>query len=380
MTTTSPGATASSAQVSGATSAVSTSRTTRSPSTSLPTIEPCTARPSPKRTSVVSSRRLWALVSTRPGATTKPLPRPWRPIDTTDGPAASLAVRTRSPSSSMTPMGTPRRRARRRRSILTIELLVTLDSPDAAAQPVVRRARRRRPPHRRPLDAARRRRAARRRPHVRRAGRAGRRHRPDGAHGPAAGAAADVADHRHPLRAPPAAHALLADRAGPAARRRPRPRSPSGAPDGRATARPGSTTPAAPPSRTARGARRASASSPTRRAPTSSGARPASSGRCPGTWWAPPPSKRLGRAIPVRRVRFPSTSATLTRDRRALGDVRAAADRCSSVRGAPWAIAELRVALRTAWVAASRRTSRPARKGATANHTTSAAYWSRPSG
>src|SRR6187431_2663421 len=32
--------------------------------------------------------------------------------------------------------------------------------------------------------------------------------------------------------------------------------------------------------------------------------------RCPGTWWAPPPSKRLGRAIPVRRVRFPSTSAT----------------------------------------------------------------------
>ena len=35
-----------------------------------------------------------------------------------------------------------------------------------------------------------------------------------------------------------------------------------------------------------------------------------SPGRCPGTWWAPPPSKRLGRAIPVRRVRFPSTSAT----------------------------------------------------------------------
>src|SRR5215204_6530395 len=31
--------------------------------------------------------------------------------------------------------------------------------------------------------------------------------------------------------------------------------------------------------------------------------------RCPGTWWAPPPSKRLGRAILVRRVRFPSTSA-----------------------------------------------------------------------
>jgi hypothetical protein len=33
--------------------------------------------------------------------------------------------------------------------------------------------------------------------------------------------------------------------------------------------------------------------------------------RCPGTWWAPPPSTRLGRAIPVRRVRFPSTSATM---------------------------------------------------------------------
>ena len=32
--------------------------------------------------------------------------------------------------------------------------------------------------------------------------------------------------------------------------------------------------------------------------------------RCPGTWWAPPPSKRLGQAIPVRRVRFPSTSAS----------------------------------------------------------------------
>ena len=36
---------------------------------------------------------------------------------------------------------------------------------------------------------------------------------------------------------------------------------------------------------------------------------PSTPGRCPGTWWAPPPSKRSGRAIPVRRVRFPSTSA-----------------------------------------------------------------------
>ena len=34
--------------------------------------------------------------------------------------------------------------------------------------------------------------------------------------------------------------------------------------------------------------------------------------RCLGTWWAPPPSKRVGRAIPVRRVRFPSTSANRT--------------------------------------------------------------------
>jgi hypothetical protein len=39
------------------------------------------------------------------------------------------------------------------------------------------------------------------------------------------------------------------------------------------------------------------------------GRTPHGTGRCPGTWWAPPPSKRLGRAIPVRRVRFPSTSA-----------------------------------------------------------------------
>ena len=31
--------------------------------------------------------------------------------------------------------------------------------------------------------------------------------------------------------------------------------------------------------------------------------------RCQGTWWAPPPSKRLSQAIPARRVRFPSTSA-----------------------------------------------------------------------
>jgi len=29
-----------------------------------------------------------------------------------------------------------------------------------------------------------------------------------------------------------------------------------------------------------------------------------------GTWWAPPPSKRLKRAIPAWRVRFPSSSAT----------------------------------------------------------------------
>src|SRR5204862_6390439 len=37
--------------------------------------------------------------------------------------------------------------------------------------------------------------------------------------------------------------------------------------------------------------------------------------RCPGTWWAPPPSKRVRLAIPAWRVRFPSTSAD---DRRPL--------------------------------------------------------------
>src|SRR5438309_4713445 len=31
--------------------------------------------------------------------------------------------------------------------------------------------------------------------------------------------------------------------------------------------------------------------------------------RCPGTWWAPPPSKRVSGVIPHWRVRFPSTSA-----------------------------------------------------------------------
>ena len=35
--------------------------------------------------------------------------------------------------------------------------------------------------------------------------------------------------------------------------------------------------------------------------------------RCPSTWWTPPPSKRLERVNPVRRVRFPSTSANLRR-------------------------------------------------------------------
>jgi hypothetical protein len=34
--------------------------------------------------------------------------------------------------------------------------------------------------------------------------------------------------------------------------------------------------------------------------------------RCPSAWWAPPPSKRVGWVIPVRRVRFPSTSATVS--------------------------------------------------------------------
>ena len=67
----------------------------------------CAVRPSAKRTDVVRSRRLWALVTTRPAATTKPLPRPWRPTDTTDGPAADVAVRTRSVSSVEGVHGTP---------------------------------------------------------------------------------------------------------------------------------------------------------------------------------------------------------------------------------------------------------------------------------
>ena len=76
VTTTSPSPAGSSDHGSGAASPVSTSRTTRSPSTSLPVTVPWAVRPSAKRTDVVRSRRLWALVTTRPGATTKPLPRP----------------------------------------------------------------------------------------------------------------------------------------------------------------------------------------------------------------------------------------------------------------------------------------------------------------
>ena len=45
--------------------------------------------------------------------------------------------------------------------------------------------------------------------------------------------------------------------------------------------------------------------------PRFAGSVPSTTRRCLGTWWAPPPSKRLGRAIPVRRVRFPSTSAKI---------------------------------------------------------------------
>jgi len=41
----------------------------------------------------------------------------------------------------------------------------------------------------------------------------------------------------------------------------------------------------------------------------SGGSRYPRSRRCPSAWWTPPPSKRLERVIPVRRVRFPSTSA-----------------------------------------------------------------------
>ena len=65
---------------------VSTASTAMSPSTSTPLARPWTARPSAKVTSVVRSRRLWALVTTSPSATTTPQPRPpWRPMRTTDG-------------------------------------------------------------------------------------------------------------------------------------------------------------------------------------------------------------------------------------------------------------------------------------------------------
>ena len=114
-----------------------------------------------------------------------------------------------------------------------------------------------------------------------------------------------------PVRPPPGPDALLPDRGRPPSRRLDRHARRSGAravtaaPIGRCTAR------AAPRSRPGRGARRATVPSTTRPATTSSGARPAhrTTGRCLGTWWAPPPSKRSGRATPVRRVRFPSTSA-----------------------------------------------------------------------
>ena len=61
---------------------------------SLPVTSPCADRPSAKRTCVVRSRRLWAFVTTRFGATTNPEPRPWRPMLTTDGVAPADVVRT----------------------------------------------------------------------------------------------------------------------------------------------------------------------------------------------------------------------------------------------------------------------------------------------
>ena len=69
---------------------VSTASTVRSPSASTAVARPCTARPSAKVTSVVRSRRLWALVATRPSPTTTPQPRPPpRPMRTTAGATAS---------------------------------------------------------------------------------------------------------------------------------------------------------------------------------------------------------------------------------------------------------------------------------------------------
>ena len=73
-------------------SPVSTSSTARSRSGSVPATVACSRRSSAKTTVTSSRRRLWALVSTRPGAMTTPEPSPQpRPSPTTDGPTSRAA-------------------------------------------------------------------------------------------------------------------------------------------------------------------------------------------------------------------------------------------------------------------------------------------------
>ena len=84
---------------------VSTSTTARSPSQSTPFTAPRSVRPSANRTVTSAPRRLWALVRTRPSATTTPEPRRREPIPTTDGPTAPATAATDSWSSLSTDMG-----------------------------------------------------------------------------------------------------------------------------------------------------------------------------------------------------------------------------------------------------------------------------------
>ena len=84
-------------------SPVSTSITARSLSASAPATRPRSRRPSAKRTVVSSLRRLWALVRTRPSATTTPEPTPQpRPMPTTEGPTRSAMPPMVEESSSRT--------------------------------------------------------------------------------------------------------------------------------------------------------------------------------------------------------------------------------------------------------------------------------------
>ena len=180
-------------------------------------------------TSVVSSRRLWALVSTLPGATTKPVPRPWRPMRHDGGRRPpSLAVRTSSASSSIAVMALLRRRSHYRiasDSTLGRMARQRTDALDAAARRIGDRWSLRVVGALLDGDRTFGELAARRR-----------RHRPDDPHRPAAVAAGAC---RWSPRPPTSAGRCACATRSPspaAASARPSPRSPSGAPTGRATA------------------------------------------------------------------------------------------------------------------------------------------------